>query len=205
MLRVFDLNTKSIGVFDGYDAFLGLITSLENQNLLESGPSIGKGYWGFAYYTPSTLKHACSWIKPGFLTMPQLRALEQDLGLIEICRGDSGVLREIPVTPDLDVEEFKKRFCLDYCGHRGWCIIETSDHKPSPKVLAGMARYAAQPHTRKMRLSQMRLDNWQGNRLKSELDCCIRRLRQKPLSTPPTTLPPTTLTPKADPTPKGGF
>lgn len=188
MLKVFDLSKKKIGVFEDYDAFLRFITSLENQKLLEGSPSFGLAYWAFAEYSPEKLKHVCAWIKPGYLTTVQLKALEQNIGLLEICRGDPGALQEIPVTPELDGEEFRKQFCLEYCRHRGWRLIEAVDYKPFAKPLAGEHHYVVHPYTRKMRLSQKNLGNTRGRRLKAELDCRIGRLRQQPVvENPPVT------------------
>jgi hypothetical protein len=182
MLRVFDFDKKSVGAFEDYDAFLEFITGLENQKLLEAHPSFGRGYWAFAYYSPEKLKDVCAWIKPGYLTTIQAKALEQKLGLIEICRGDPVALQEVPVTPELDVEEFKKKFCLGYCRQCGWRLIETLDHKPLPNNWLKKRRYIAHPYTRKNRLSQRSLDTTRGRRLKADLDCCIERLRQQPVA-----------------------
>lgn len=180
MLRVFDSDNKNIRVFDDYDAFLSFITDLENQKLLENHPSFGKGYWAFAEYSSEKLKHVCAWIKPGFLTAVQVKALEQKLGLIEICYGNSGGLEEIPVTSEVDVEEFRKKFCMDYCRQHEWRLIETQGYKYSPNSHVKRCRYAVHPYTQKMRLSQRNLDTRQGRHLKAELDCCIDRLRQNP-------------------------
>lgn len=180
MLRVFDYCKKKIGAFHDYNDFLGFITIEENQKLLGGGASLRRGYWAFAEYSPEKLKKVCALIKPGFLTTIQLIALEQKLGLLEICHGDPAVLQEVPITPEIDVEEFRKKFCLDYCRQRGWRLIETRDYKSSAKSLAGERCYVVHPHTRKIRLAQTNLDNTQGRRLKAELDCCIERLRQQP-------------------------
>ena len=180
MLRIFDSDKKNVELFDGYDSFLSFITSLENQKLLEGAPSVGKGYWGFAEYSPEKLKHVCAWIKPEYLTTVQTKALEQQLGLIEICRGDPAALQEVPLNPDLSVKEFKKSFCLDYCRQRGWRLIETRDHKRSSSAFTGEPHNVVLPFTRKSRLSQTNLDNARGRRLRAELDCRIGRLRQQP-------------------------
>ena len=189
MLKVFDFSKRKVGVFEGYDALLGFITSVENQKLLEGSPSFGKGYWAFAEYSPEKLKDVCAWIKPGFLTTVQLKALEQNLGLLEICRGDPAAIWEVPVTPELDVEEIRKKFCLDYCLAESWRLIETQDHKPSKSPWVGERRYVVHPYTRKSRLAQTNLDNARGRRLKAELDSCIDRLRQKPVSSNPLSAP----------------
>lgn len=176
MLSVFDFSKKKIGVFDNYDALLRFITTAENQKLLEGGSSVGRGYWAFAEYSPEKLKHVCAWVRPGYLTTFQMKALAKNLGLIEICRG--AALWEIPVTSDLDVEGYKKKFCLDYCQHRHWRLIETQGHKPPQRVFVGLPRYCHSPG-RKSLLSQKSLDTKEGQRLKAELDSCVERLRQK--------------------------
>ena len=179
MLKVFGLSKEKIGIFDDYDDFLNFITALENQKLLEGSPSFGRGYWAFAEYSPEKLVDVCAWVKPGYLTTVQTKALEQKLGLVEICRGDPGVLQEFPVTPELDVNELKNTFCLDYCRNRGWRLVETRDHKASSNHWIEKRRYVVHPYTRKSRLSQMNLNNLRGRRLKAELDCCIERLQQQ--------------------------
>lgn len=181
MLKVFDLSKKSIGVFHDYNAFLGFITALENKKLLQDHPSFGKGYWAFTEFSPEKLQHVCAWIKPGYLTTVQLKALEQNLGLLEICRGDPAALQEVPLNPELNVEEFKKKFCLDYCRQYGWRFIETQDHKRSSGYFTGEPHNVVHPLTRKIHLSRKNLDNTRGRRLKAELDCRIGRLRQQPV------------------------
>jgi len=180
MLSVFDFSKKKIGVFDTYDALLRFITTAENQKLLEGGSSVGGGYWAFAEYSPEKLKHVCAWIRPGYLTTFQMKALAKSLGLIEICRG--GALWEIPVTPELDVEGYKKKFCLDYCRHRQWRLIETQEHKPPHKIFVNLPRYGHSSR-RKSLLSQRSLDTREGQRLKAELDSCIQRLHQQSTNT----------------------
>ena len=107
MLKIFDSHKKSVGVFDDDNAFLRFIRDQENQKLLN--PTVGMVYWGFSHYLPSQFKNLCTWVKPEFLTLPQLRALEKGLGLVEICRGDFRKIQEIPVTGDVDVEDLKKK------------------------------------------------------------------------------------------------
>ena len=179
MLRIFDSDIKKIGVFHDYNALLGFITAEENQKLLKDGTTLGRGYWAFAEYSPEKLQHMCDWIKPGYLTTVQLKSLEQNLGLLEICRGYSAAVQEVPLNPELNVEEFKRSFCVDYCRQRGWRLIETHNHKSSPNVLVEERRPTVHPYTRKTRLSQRSLENPRGRRLKGELDSCIERLHQK--------------------------
>jgi|GEM_PF-1127168 len=176
MLKIFDSHKKSVGVFDDDNAFLRFIRDQENQKLLN--PTVGMVYWSFSHYLPSQFKNLCAWVKPEFLTLPQLRALEKGLGLVEICRGDYRKIQEIPVTGDVDVEDLKKKFSRDYCGYRRWLLIETQEHKPPHKIFVNLPRYCHSPG-RKSLLSQKSLDTREGQRLKSELDSCIDRLRQK--------------------------
>lgn len=180
MLRIFDSDKKKVGVFHDYNALMGFITAEENQKLLKGGTTLGRGYWAFAEYSPEKLQHMCAWIKPGYLSTVQLKALEQNLGLLEICRGYSAAVQEVPLNPELNVEEFKKSFCLDYCRQRGWRLIETRDHKRSSSAFTGEPHNVVLPFTRKSRLSQTNLDNAWGRRLRAELDCRIGRLRQQP-------------------------
>ena len=182
MLRIFDSDKKKVGVFHDYNALMGFITAEENQKLLKGGTALGRGYWAFAEYSPEKLQHMCAWIKPGYLTTVQLKSLEQNLGLLEICRGYSAAVQEVPLNPELNVEEFKKSFCLDYCRQRGWRLIEIQDHKSSSRAFAEKNPNIVLPFTRKSRLSQMSLNNVRGRRLRAELDCRIGRLRQKPLA-----------------------
>jgi len=186
MLKVFDSHKKSVGVFGNDNAFLKFIADHENHKLLN--PTVGMVYWGFSHYSPEQLKSLCAWVKPKFLTLPQLRALEKGLGLVEICRGDLRKIQEIPITGDLDVEDLKKKFSRDYCGYRRWLLIETQEHKPTQKTFVDLPRYC-HSSGRKSLLSQRSLDTREGQRLKAELDSCIDRLRQNTMPTEPTITP----------------
>jgi hypothetical protein len=181
LLKVFDRIKKSVGAFHDYERLLRFITSLENQKLLENTPTFGQGNWSFAEYNSEDLKKACAWIKPEFLTTVQLKALEQNFGLLELCRGDFTVLQEIIITPELDVECFKRKFCLDYCLSQDWLLIETQAYKPSLSALTGENGYAVHPYTRKNRLSLKDSGDKHAQRLNAELNCRINRLRQYPV------------------------
>lgn len=178
MLRVFGFSNKEVGLFEGYDALLNFITAEENKKLLAQRKLINQGYWGFAEYSSEQLKNACAWFNPGSLTTAQLKALEQGSGLLEICRGDFFSLQEVLVTSEVDVEEFKRKFCLDYCISLGWRLIETQEHKHHVNVLDRERPCVVQPYSRNMRHFKKIQNNKREHRLKAELDCRITRLRQ---------------------------
>ena len=177
MLKVFKIDKKSIGEFKNYEEFLLFIESQENLKLLEDSPSFGRAYWSFCYYSPEQLIEVCSWIKPGYLSTFQLKALEEGLGLIEICTGDYPRRQEIVVTSDINIEDLKEQFCRDYCTFRQWRLIEVhafmpiennaANDNPKPEShFFGNRRQLAQNSNENQRL-----------RKRAALKCCIQRLR----------------------------
>lgn len=50
-----------------------------------------------------------------FLTVKEKEAVEKELGLIEILKGDNENFIQILCTPYLDIEPIKKSWCYEYC------------------------------------------------------------------------------------------
>ncbi len=113
MLRVFEQGKGKVGDFKGYEDLCEFIMKKP-------------GLWSFNHHTYAHLKHLCSLKKPEYITLSETKALEKGLGLIEMRRGTKAPLRQIIVTFELDGDEVRKGWCLEYCAVHNYLIFETT-------------------------------------------------------------------------------
>ena len=67
------------------------------------------------YHTPSLEK---------FLTPKEKEAVEKEVGLIEIVKGNRKHVTQLLFTSRLDLEPLKRDWCKDYCAERGFKLCE---------------------------------------------------------------------------------
>jgi len=173
MLTVFGTDKNKIGEFEDYDSFVSFIASQEKPKRLQGR----SGWWGFACYSAGKLHDVCARKDPGYLTIPQLKSLEDGLGLIEIRRGDCSEIQEIPITSEISIEDLRKKFCVDYCQDKRWLVIEFVTFMPSLKVLERNQCVACSPVSNDQP-PQREQANKHNSRLKEKLDCRMTRLKQ---------------------------
>jgi hypothetical protein len=68
------------------------------------------------YYRIPSLKN--------FMTPKEKEAVEKELGLIEIVKGNKEHITQLLFTGRLDVEPLKRDWCKDYCVERGFKLSE---------------------------------------------------------------------------------
>ena len=68
------------------------------------------------YYRTPSLKD--------FLTQKEIEAVEKQLGLMEIVAGEWENLTQILITPELDIEPLKRKWCHEYCKEHELKIFE---------------------------------------------------------------------------------
>lgn len=114
-MRVIKL-TKSNGeskIFEDYHQFCDYINDIEKRKAIDSG--VRK--WIFIrrpHQTMASLYYRSpSWRE--LLTLKEKEAVEKELGLIEIQKGDTKNFIQILCTPYLDIEPIKKSWCYEYC------------------------------------------------------------------------------------------
>jgi len=121
MIQIIPTNGKH-KIFKNYHDACEYINAIEKQKALESG----ERKWMFIrrphqalsalYYRSPTLRD--------FFTIKEKEAIEKELGLIEILKGDNENFIQILCTPYLDIEPLKRNWCQEYCAKHGMEIFE---------------------------------------------------------------------------------
>lgn len=100
-------------LFDNYHVFSSYINELEKRKSIKSG----ERKWMFIRRPHQTLSslyyRSPSW--RGSFTLKEIEAVEKELGLIEILKGDNENFIQILCTPYLDTEPLKRSWCYEYC------------------------------------------------------------------------------------------
>ena len=109
-------------LFQSYHNVCSYINSLERRKTLETG----KSGWRFIkrrhdtlyflYYRTPSLKI--------FFTPKEKEAIEKELGLIEISKGDEKNIIQILFRSKLDIEPLKMDWCKDYCNEHSLELCE---------------------------------------------------------------------------------
>lgn len=115
MLEIFQKNKEIEPLFANYDDLFNHITERENLKLFEEHSDFGKTEWSFVVFSPKNVSILYHHIKKESITQPLQQAYENQMSLIEICKGDYENPTQILGTPDIDIEELKKNWSLDYC------------------------------------------------------------------------------------------
>ena len=104
----------------------GYITETENSKPVAYADREQK-YWRFTVYSPHQVSILCTHNKD--LPGPVKEAFEEQLSLIEICRGDYKNPEYIVRTPNVDMNYLKKQYCVDYCAFHNITIEETFEEQ----------------------------------------------------------------------------
>jgi hypothetical protein len=115
MLNLNKKNGKTIKSFDDYKALYLHITHIENLKLLPGHPAFGKSSWSFMMLSPMRVMELADTLKKEYDLEILCRAIKEQCGIIEICKGDIKNPWLIIDSPGVDVEGFRKEFCEDYC------------------------------------------------------------------------------------------
>lgn len=115
-------------LFENYHEVCDYINSIEKRKALEPGEKI----WRFVrrrYETLSSLYYRNPSLK-SFLTPKEKEAVEKEVGLIEIVKGNREHITQLLFTSRLDIEPLKRDWCKDYCiehgfTHSEWAIEKT--------------------------------------------------------------------------------
>jgi hypothetical protein len=108
--------------FENYHQVCSYINSIERRKIPEPNAKI----WRFMrrryetlyslYYRTPSLKNA--------LTRQEKEAVEKEMGLVEIIKGNREHITQLLVTNRMDVEPLKRDWCQDYCAECGLKLCE---------------------------------------------------------------------------------
>lgn len=113
MIVIVPLDGTAVEQFEDYNELFDCLTAIENTKLIANNPDFKNMNWSFTIHPPrrvaafyAHLKDSCEAIK---------EAYEEGLPLIVICTGEHSKPTYIALTPNIDVDYLKKKWCVDYC------------------------------------------------------------------------------------------
>jgi hypothetical protein len=109
-------------LFENYHQVCSYINSIERRKTSESGEKI----WSFIrhrYETLCSLYYRTPSLK-NILTTKEKEAVEKEMGLVEIIKGNREHITQLLVTNRVDVEPLKRDWCKEYCIDRGFRLSE---------------------------------------------------------------------------------
>jgi hypothetical protein len=125
-MKVIKLTTTNgeYKLFQNYHQFCGYINDIEKEKWKAS--KSGERNWMFIrrpHQTLAALYHRSPSLRDSF-THKEKEAIEKELVLIEILKGDRENFIQILCTPYLDTEPLKRNWCQEYCVRHGMEIFE---------------------------------------------------------------------------------
>ena len=111
--------------FQGYDELFGYLSETENLKLIEETPDFTTMNWSFNVYSPEQVEALHTHMKNQPAAIQE--AFEQQLPVIEICKGDFDNPFYVSVTPNIDQASYQKGWCIDYCDFHHLAITENAE------------------------------------------------------------------------------
>ena len=111
-------------LFENYHQVCDYINAIEKRKESETGAKV----WRFLrrrYETLSSMYYRNPSLK-NFLTSKEKEAVDKEMGLLEIVKGNREHIIQLLFTSRLDVEPLKRDWCKDYCVERGFKLSEWS-------------------------------------------------------------------------------
>ena len=110
-------------LFTDHHQVCNYLKDIEKQKILEPG---AKKIWSFIHRRYETL-YSLYYRHPSFkdfLTQKEKEAVEKEIGLLEIVKGNSEDITQILFTRNLDVEPLKRDWSKEYCTEHGFTYSE---------------------------------------------------------------------------------
>lgn len=131
-MQLFGPDGNVVDAFKDVDELVAYINGMENAKFAESPSCISERAWNFVLFTNKRLSYVgCKTLERSFSKTGR-EAFERELDLIEISKGNDEERLQIPVTPDIDIQELKKNWCSDYCDAHGYVLVDCQDRFETP-------------------------------------------------------------------------
>jgi len=121
MIQITPTNGK-LKIFKNHHDACEYINAIEKQKALESG----ERRWMFIRRRYETL-YSLYYRNPSFkdfLTQKEKEAVEKEMGILEIVKGNREDITQILFTRNLDIEPLKRDWCKEYCIENGFTYSE---------------------------------------------------------------------------------
>jgi len=113
MIQVLPLDGTPDEYFESFDEFFKDIITTENSKLVDDQADLGQMNWSFTIYPPKRVAALYAHTTEPCDAMQE--ALEDNLPLIEICAGDYKKPLYIVLSPNVDLDYLKRKWCIDWC------------------------------------------------------------------------------------------
>lgn len=122
MIKIVPLDGAPAEYFESFDELFKDVTTTENTKLVDDQPDISQMNWSFTIYPPKRVAALYAHTKEPCAAMQE--AFEDHLPLIEICAGDYKKPLYIVLTPNVDMDYLKRKWCIDYCTYHHLLVRE---------------------------------------------------------------------------------
>ena len=134
MIWIFKKDKASATSFDTYAELFSFIEERENLKLLEEHTEFAQTCWSFRVITPKQILSFHNYKDSRLLKAIAQQACSKNLPYLEICTGDPSTLREMLLTPDIDLEALQKEWSLAYCTAHNYLTIDYDLPKLNPSI-----------------------------------------------------------------------
>ncbi len=118
MITILPLDGTPAAHFVNYDELLGCIIESEHEKHPDDAPMD----WNFTVYPPQQVGTLYALNQEPCEAMQE--AFEENLPLIEVCTGDYKNPLYMAMTPNVDMDFLKKKWCVDYCTYHNLVVKE---------------------------------------------------------------------------------
>lgn len=122
MIKVLTLSRTLAGEFENFNDLFDCITTVENLKLVAKNPDFKQMNWSFTIYPPKRAVALHTHSKAPSAAIKE--AFEETLPLIEICTGNYKHPLHIALTPNVNMDYLKKKWCVDYCTYHHLLVKE---------------------------------------------------------------------------------
>ena len=120
MLHICKTNGEIIRSFKNDDAF----NHLSAGELLEDHPDVDTTHWSFVIFPAERVPNLYFNLKQKPVPASLKEAYEQQLGVIEMCKGDYRNPIWMPLTFGLDIGKLKKDWYFECCKKHGYVLVD---------------------------------------------------------------------------------
>jgi hypothetical protein len=113
MIAILTINRILAGQFEDFNELFDSITTNVNLEQDTTDFDVNQMDWSFIIHPPQQV--GALYIHSKNPSEAMKEAFEEHLSLIEICAGDYKHPVHIALTPNVDMDYLKKKWCMDWC------------------------------------------------------------------------------------------
>jgi hypothetical protein len=122
MIEIITIDRTLVGYFENFNELFESITALEDVKSSSENLDVNQMNWRFVVHPPKEAINVYTHSKTPSEDLKE--AYKENLPLIEICTGDYKNPLYIALTPNVDMDYLKKKWCIDYCTYHNLVVRE---------------------------------------------------------------------------------